>query len=124
MHEPPVVLVVDDDQPILALMRALLREFGFEPLTAASGFQAIEQARARTPDLILVDRRMPGMSGPELISELRKEQSLGMPPIVILSGEPMTGEEVEALGATASILKPFDVPALVALVRKLTGTKG
>lgn len=114
----PVILVVDDDAPILLLMRSLLREYGFEPVEAASGEQAIEHARARTPDLVLLDRNMPGMSGDEVLRALRAEPALGSVPVLILSGEPIEPDELDALGATASVLKPFDVMALVETIRK------
>jgi two-component system, OmpR family, phosphate regulon response regulator PhoB len=114
----PLILVVDDDAPILLLMRNLLREFGFEPLAAGSGPQAIEQARARTPDLILLDRNMPGMSGDEVMRALRAEPALTEVPVLILSGEPIEPDELRTLGADGAVLKPFDVPALVETIRK------
>lgn len=115
------MLVVDDDQPILTLMRSLLKEFGFEPVIASSGAQALEQARTRPPDVILLDRKMPGMSGAELITLLRKEDALRSTPVVIVSGEPVSDDEVQSLGAAAAVLKPFDVHELVALVKRLAG---
>lgn len=118
MSERPLILVVDDDQPILILMRSLLREFGFEPVTASSGQQAVDEARRRTPALILLDRKMPGLTGEETIRELRSDPALATTPIVILSGEPMSAAQVRAFGANDAVLKPFDVAALVELVRK------
>lgn len=117
MPQKPVILVVDDDAPILLLMRNLLREFGFEAVTAAGGPQAIEEARQRTPDLILLDRNMPGMSGEEVLRELRAFDALNGVPVLILSGEPMDPAEVQRLGATGAVLKPFDVPQLVETIR-------
>lgn len=117
MNHRPVILVVDDDAPILILMRNLLREFGFEPVAADSGPRAIEEARSRTPDLILLDRNMPGMSGDEVLRELRADSTLQSVPILILSGEPLDPAEIEQLGATGAVLKPFDVPALVETIR-------
>ena len=113
----PVILVVDDDAPIILLMRSLLREYGFEPLTAMTGHEAIANVRARRPDLILVDRKMPGMSGDELIRALRGEPGLGDVPILILSGEPVEPDELARVGANAAVLKPFDVTALVDQIR-------
>ncbi|HYC60795.1 MAG TPA: response regulator [Thermoanaerobaculia bacterium] len=113
----PLILVVDDDPPILLLMRNLLREFGFEPIAAGSGEQAIEEARKRTPDLILLDRNMPGMTGDEVLRALRSENELSSVPILIVSGEPLGPDEVKRLGATGHVLKPFDVPALVETIR-------
>lgn len=120
MSERPLILVVDDDAPILLLMRNLLREFGFDPVTAASGPEALEQVRARKPSLILLDRNMPGMSGDEVLQQLRSDGG-GDVPVLILSGEPMDPAEVERLGATAAVLKPFDVPQLIQVIRGHTG---
>lgn len=117
MVDRPVILVVDDDAPILLLMRSLLREFGFEPVAAASGEEAIAAARQRTPDLILLDRNMPGMSGDEVLRALRATDDLSTVPIFIVSGEPLGPDEVRSLGATGHVLKPFDVPSLVATIR-------
>jgi DNA-binding response OmpR family regulator len=117
MAERPVILVVDDDAPILLLMRNLLREFGFDPVAAGSGEQAIAEAHKRTPDLILLDRNMPGMSGDEVLRELRSHDGLAAVPVLILSGEPIAPDEIRRLGATGAVLKPFDLPALVATIR-------
>src|ERR1043165_2051232 len=87
MSEKPVILVVDDDMPILILMQSLLREFGFEPVTAASGRDAIEIARRQRPALVLLDKHMPGMSGDEVIRALRGDDGMAQVPILILSGE-------------------------------------
>ena len=116
----PLILVVDDDGPILLLMQNLLREFGFEPLTAASGEEALATARERTPDLVLLDRNMPGMSGDEVLSAMRAESSLADVPVLILSGSPIERDELRRLGATAAVLKPFDVDALVKAIREHT----
>ena len=113
----PLILVVDDDAPILLLMRNLLREFGFEAVAAGSGEQAIAEAQKRTPDLILLDRNMPGMTGDEVLRELRSRETLSAVPILILSGEPIEPDEIERLGATGAVLKPFDVPSLVQTIR-------
>lgn len=113
----PIILVVDDDAPILLLMRNLLREFGFEPVAARSGEEAIAEARKRTPDLILLDRNMPGMSGDEVVRAMRSDDSLSEVPILILSGEPLDPDEIRQLGATGHVLKPFDVPTLVETIR-------
>ena len=117
MTERPVILVVDDDAPILLLMRNLLREFGFEPVAAASGAQALAEAQKRTPDLVLLDRNMPGMSGDEVLAAMRRDGALAEVPVLMLTGEPMEPDEVSRVGANAAVLKPFDVPALVAMIR-------
>ena len=118
MPEKPVSLVVDDDVPILILMQSLLREFGFEPLTAASGNEAIEVARNRQPSLVLLDKHMPGMSGDDVIRVLRDDAGMTRLPILILSGETVSKSELTALRADGAVLKPFDVTALVEQIRE------
>src|SRR6476620_11067891 len=111
----PVILVVDDDLPILTLMRNVLREFGFEARVASSSHAAISAAREESPDLILLDKNMPGTSVHETISSLRGAgRSV---PIVILSGEPIEPDELASLGAAGSVLKPFDIRELVERIR-------
>lgn len=121
MNQKPVILVVDDDAPILMLMHNLLREFGFEAVTVNNGQKAIDGARARTPDLILLDKNMPGMPGDEVIRTLRSEASLASVPILILSGEPVGPDEITRLGANGAVLKPFDVPELIHQIRSYIG---
>lgn len=113
MNHKPKILVVDDDQPILALMRSLLREFQFEPLAASSGAEALEIAHRDVPDLILLDISMPEMSGEETIRAFRTNPALFAVPIVIVSGHTISPAEIERLGADGAIQKPFDVPDLV-----------
>jgi CheY-like chemotaxis protein len=118
MSEKPVILVVDDDMPILILMQSLLREFGFEPVTAASGRDAIEIARRQRPALVLLDKHMPGMSGDEVIRALRGDDGMAQVPILILSGEPISKNALKELRADGAVLKPFDVMALVKQIRE------
>jgi len=122
MSEPPIILVVDDDGPILALMKNLLREFGFQAVTASTGDQAIGEARRHRPALVLLDKNMPEMSGDEVIRALRAEPGLAPVPILILSGEPISRNELKALGADGAVQKPFDIPALIAQIRGHLGT--
>lgn len=117
MSEKPIILVVDDDQPILLLMRSLLREFGFEAVTAENGAQALAAARSHRPALVLVDKNMPGMTGADTIKSLRAEPGFEHLPILILSGEPVSRAELTSLRADGAVLKPFDVAALVERIR-------
>ncbi|MEA2568722.1 MAG: adenylate cyclase [Acidobacteriota bacterium] len=117
MNSRPPILVVDDDAPILMLMRSLLREFGFEAVTAATGEEAVAAARDRRPALVLLDRNMPGMHGDEVVRALREDVGLDGVPILILSGDPVTRSELAQLGVDGAVQKPFDVPTLIAQIR-------
>lgn len=118
MQQKPTILVVDDDQPIVTLMRKLLAEFGFHAVTAMSGPEALEAARTHPPALVLLDKNMPGMSGAEVAHALRAEPGLERVPILILSGESMSKKELEGMGADGAVMKPFDVMELVGEIRK------
>lgn len=124
MSEKPVILVVDDDGPILALMRNVLKEFGFHAVTAETGIKAIEAARRHRPALVLLDRNMPGMTGDEVIRTLRGEPGLDKLPILILSGERLSRSELAELGADGAVQKPFDVVMLIEQIRSYVGGDG
>jgi DNA-binding response OmpR family regulator len=121
MNAKPVILVVDDDLPILTLMRNVLREFGFETREASSGQEALAEVQAQRPDLVLLDKNMPGMSGSEVIDALRSEGGLYGVPILILSGEPVDSEQIARLGAAGAVMKPFDIADLVERIRSHVG---
>lgn len=120
MSARPVILVVDDDVPILTLMRNILREFGFDARVASTGAAAIEEAAATSPDLVLLDLKMPGMAGEDVIAGLRGA-GLRDVPILILSGEPVAAQEITRLGVAGAIQKPFDVAALISDIRAQVG---
>src|ERR1700736_452786 len=124
MGEKPVILVVDDDGPILALMRNLLKEFGFQAVTAGTGSEAIDVARQQRPALVLLDKNMPGMTGDQVIRKLRGEPGFNHLPILMLSGERLTRDDLAALGADGAVQKPFDVMLLIEQIRKYTGGDG
>ena len=113
------VLIVDDDQAILHLMMNILKEFNFNPSIAGSGEEALRSAREATPDVILLDLHMPGMSGRDVIDALKAESALRQVPVVILSGEPVSRRELDALGAVSSVTKPFDLPLLIECIRSV-----
>ncbi|MEA2338975.1 MAG: two-component system, OmpR family, response regulator [Thermoanaerobaculia bacterium] len=117
MTSKPIILVVDDDLPIRVLMRSLLREFGFDPVVAENGADAIAAVRKQRPSVVLLDKNMPGMTGEEVIRALRSEPGFDGLPILILSGEPVSGSELKSLGADGAVLKPFDVTELIAQLR-------
>ena len=117
MPRKPIILVVDDDAPIIALMRSILREFGYEARTAASGTAAIDAARAEAPDLVLLDKNMPGMSGGEVIRALRSDVGLENVPILLLTGDPVAPQEIAELGANGTVQKPFDLQVLIEQIR-------
>ena len=111
------VLVVDDEQNIVDILRFNLEREGYEVVTAGDGIQGLAMARSSSPDLILLDVMMPEMDGFEVCRELRKEDKLT--PIIMLTAREEEADRVMGLelGADDYVSKPFSVRELMARVR-------
>lgn len=107
----PTILLVDDDPDILRLLTLTLRSEGFRLLTASDGETALAMARRESPDLVLLDRNLPGRDGLALCQALRAEPDLRLRdvPIVLLTGEAEPEDTASgfAAGATDYVIKPF-----------------
>jgi two-component system KDP operon response regulator KdpE len=110
------VLVVDDEPQILRALRINLRARQYEVNTAANGTQALEEAAAHPPDLVILDLGLPDMDGVEVIGGLRGWTKV---PIIVLSGRADSTDKVEALDAGADdyVTKPFGMDELLARMR-------
>ena len=110
------VLVVDDEPQILRALRINLRARHYDVDVAATGTQALEQAAAHPPDLVILDLGLPDMDGVEVIGGLRGWTSV---PIIVLSGRADSADKVEALDAGADdyVTKPFGMDELLARMR-------
>ncbi|MBI3273049.1 MAG: response regulator [Planctomycetes bacterium] len=123
--QPPAwtadILVVDDDEPSLRLIERILTGVGFVPREASSGAAALELVRTRTPDLVLLDVDMPGMSGYQVCRALRADPATKLIPIVMVTALREAGDRVRGLeaGADDLISKPFDRDELLGRVRSL-----
>ncbi|MFZ0593721.1 MAG: response regulator [Bryobacteraceae bacterium] len=110
------ILVVDDEPASLKLLTDLLTNHGYEVRPADSGELALESVRARAPELILLDLRMPGLSGFEVCRRLKAiPESRGIP-VIFVSSSHESDEHVEGLrlGAVDFIVKPFRSEELLA----------
>jgi DNA-binding response OmpR family regulator len=110
------VLVVDDEPKIVEVVGDYLRTAGFSVTTAADGQSAVASARARPPDLVVLDLGLPGLDGLDVTRELRRA---GPVPIIMLTAR---GEETDRvlgleLGADDYVVKPFSPRELLARVR-------
>jgi DNA-binding response OmpR family regulator len=111
------ILVIDDDESLRDTVALMLEREGFRTAMAAEGRSGYEQALMLQPDLILVDLRLPGMSGVEICKQLRAAQV--KTPIVVLSA---VGDEIDKvllleIGADDYVVKPFGVRELMARIR-------
>lgn len=112
----PQILVVDDEPEIVEVLRAYLEREGFAVQTAGDGRTALELARSRHPDLVVLDWMLPGLDGPEVCRRLRAESDV---PIIMLTAR---GDEVDRvvgleLGCDDYVTKPFSPREVVARVR-------
>ena len=109
------ILVVDDEERILNFLRSKLKASGYEVLTATNGVEALEQAQAQEPDMIVLDLIMPKMDGFETLKELR---SFSAVPVIILSAREADADKIKGLGLGADdyLPKPFNPDELVARV--------
>jgi DNA-binding response OmpR family regulator len=114
---PATVLVIDDDESLRDTVHLLLEQEGFRVLAAADGNAGFSQALTARPDLIIVDLRLPGMSGIEICKQVRAS---GInTPLIVLSA---VGDEVDKvllleIGADDYVVKPFGARELLARIR-------
>ena len=119
------ILVVDDEEDILELVRFNLSKEGYQAICAETGERAVEIARSEMPDLVVLDLMLPGMDGLEVTKFLKKDLETQHIPIVMLTAK---GEESDIvtgleLGADDYVTKPFSPKILLARVKAVLRRK-
>ncbi|MBB99360.1 MAG: phosphate regulon transcriptional regulatory protein PhoB [Rhodobacteraceae bacterium] len=117
----PKVLIVEDEEPLIMLLRYNLEAEGYSVDTCMRGDEAELLLREQQPDLLLLDWMLPGLSGIELCRRLRARPETERLPVIMLTAR---GEEQErirglATGADDYVVKPFSIPELMARVRAM-----
>lgn len=121
-----LILAVDDDRDTTRLVQEVLGRAGFTVRMAHNGFEALAVARQEQPGLILLDLKMPGLDGYEILKRLKRDRATQDIPVVVVTGS-VTDEEVKrkkvlALGAAQFLTKPFAIDDFVEEIRRvLTG---
>jgi two-component system alkaline phosphatase synthesis response regulator PhoP len=113
------ILIVDDEEHILELIRFNLEKNGYKAICCGNGIDAINLTKAEKPDLVLLDVMLPGVDGYDVCKEIRKDNSISNIPVIMITAK---GEELDKilgleLGADDYITKPFSVRELVARVK-------
>jgi DNA-binding response OmpR family regulator len=113
---PAKVLVVDDAPPNVKLLRLILQEAGYPVVEAYSGAEALEKLRAERPGAMILDVRMPGMSGYEVCRRVRQDPEFSALPVIMVTALAAPEERVRGIeaGATDFISKPFNKKELLA----------
>ena len=116
------ILIVDDDERVRALYAACLRTQGYEVREAPKGQQGLDMARKHLPDLVLLDVRLPDVSGVEICRQIKNDPILTDVFVALCSGEAIEAEhKIDGLevGADEYLVKPFGMQELLARVRTL-----
>ena len=115
----PRVLVVEDEQALVELLRYNLERAGFDVVVARDGEAALAAVRDEAPDLVLLDWMLPLMSGIEVCRQLRRQTVTANLPIILLTARGEEGDRVRGLDAGADdyVAKPFSPTELVARIR-------
>jgi CheY-like chemotaxis protein len=118
VEEGPLVLIVEDEQPIRQLIADVLGDRGFRTLPLANGAEALRVLETVRPDVMVVDLLMPVMHGWDLM-EKYIDTTAGRPiPIVVVSGNPALPKSFNRLGVQQVLAKPFDIDALLDAVQR------
>jgi two-component system alkaline phosphatase synthesis response regulator PhoP len=110
------ILVIDDEQSILDLVAAYLRQDGYDVRTALDGLRGLQVARSFQPDLIVLDVMLPGMDGLEVLAHLRRESDVY---VILLTARSEETDKIVGLsvGADDYLTKPFSPRELVARIK-------
>ena len=124
-QHPPLILVVDDYQDAREMYAEYLQFSGFRVAEARNGNEAVEQALALRPYLILMDLSLPGMDGWEATRRLKADDTTKHIPIVALTGHALAGyaEGARQAGCDAFVTKPCLPDALVAEIQRMLSAK-
>jgi two-component system phosphate regulon response regulator PhoB len=122
----PTILVVEDEAPLLTLLRYNLEKQGFRVEEAADGQEALMRVSEARPDLVLLDWMLPALSGIEVCRQLRRRPNTRDLPIIMVTARTEDQDAVRALdiGADDYIAKPFVMEALLARIRALLRRSG
>lgn len=116
-----IALIVDDDPGIRQVYTVALDELDFETVTAANGFEALRKLTTLKPGLVIVDERMPGLSGSDFVQEMRK-LGFGSVPIIMVSAGRGFQSRALAAGVTGCLEKPFEIENFIRLIQRHTQT--
>lgn len=122
IREPQVcVLVVEDEADMAEILRFNLTREGYACRVFSNGKQALDEIRRNPPDLILLDRMLPGLSGDEIAASLRATSQTANIPILMLTAKSEDADELVgfALGASDYVSKPFNIKVLLARMAAL-----
>ena len=114
------LLIVDDQYGIRLLLHEIFKKEGYEVFQAANGFQAIDIVIKDCPDLVILDMKIPGMDGVEILKRIKEINKEIKVILMTAYGELDIIEEAKKLGALRYFPKPFDIDEIKKVVREHT----
>ena len=125
-HDKSTILIVEDEAPLVTLLRYNLEKQGFRVEDAGDGAEALTRIAETPPDLVLLDWMLPTMSGIEVCRQLRRRPPTRQLPVIMLTARAEDQDAVRGLdtGADDYITKPFSTEALIARIRALLRRSG
>ena len=117
----PLVLIVEDEKPLVTMLRYNLEKEGFDVSTAGDGEEALIRIAERKPDVVLLDWMLPFVSGIEICRQIRRAPQTRTLPVIMLTARGEEGDRVRGLnsGADDYVVKPFSPSELIARLRAL-----
>jgi two-component system, OmpR family, phosphate regulon response regulator PhoB len=117
----PLVLIVEDEAPLVTMLRYNLEKEGFDVSTAGDGEEALLRISERKPDVVLLDWMLPFVSGIEICRQIRRSPQTRTLPVIMLTARGEEGDRVRGLnsGADDYVVKPFSPSELIARLRAL-----
>ena len=121
-HKNKQILLIDDDEPLRALVTEYLKGYGFTVSTLPDGVRAVETVAAHPPDLIILDVMMPGPDGFEVLQKLRMHTQV---PVIMLTakGHQLAQFEAAQTGAEVFLTKPFSPRQLLEEAKRLIAVR-
>lgn len=116
-----LVLIVEDNEKNMKLVRDILQAKGFKTVEAVTGEEGVKLAKEKKPDLVLMDIQLPGISGIEAFKQLRADAKTARIPVIALTASvtPTDRSQISAAGFDAFVSKPISLKEFVATVKRL-----
>lgn len=114
------ILIADDERDMVETISLKLKAEGFDIITAYNGIQALESAKTKKPDLILLDIVMPELNGYQVCRELKKNNTFKQIPIIMLTAKAQESDKFwgKETGADEYLTKPFEFSILINTIKK------
>jgi len=121
-----LILIVEDNEKNLKLVRDVLQYKGYQTIEAGTGEEGVRLARARIPDLVLMDIQLPGMDGIRALGELRADPTTRAIPVIAVTASAMTHDrkKILAAGFDGYQSKPIKVKEFMDAVREMLDQRG